>query len=61
MPVARTHARMVAALPKNITAGAHDAIIAATALHYGYAVLTRNVVDFKIFQGVNVESFTDLT
>ena len=59
MPVARTHARMVAALPKNKTAGAHDAIIAATALHYGYALLTRNVADFKIFQGVNVEAFTD--
>lgn len=61
MPIARTHARMVAALPKNITVGAHDAIIAATTLHYGYALLTRNVADFKIFQGVNVEPFTDLT
>lgn len=57
MPVVRTHARMVAALSKNMTAGAHDAIIAATAIHHGYAVLTRNVADFKIFAGLKVEAF----
>lgn len=57
MPVARTHARMVAALSKNLTAGAHDAVIAATAIHHGYAVLTRNAADFKIFVGLKVESF----
>ena len=27
LPVSRTHARMVAALPKNLTAGAHDALL----------------------------------
>lgn len=58
MPVVRTHARMVAALSKNITAGAHDAMIAATAIHHGYAVLTRNVADFKIFSGLKVEAFS---
>ena len=57
MPVVRTHARIVAALSKNVTAGAHDAIIAATAIHHGYAVLTRNVADFKIFAGLKVEAF----
>ena len=57
MPVARTHARMLAALSKNVTAGAHDALIAATAIHHGYAVLTRNVADFKIFVGLKVEAF----
>lgn len=57
MPVVRTHARMVAALSKNVTAGAHDAMIAATAIHHGYAVLTRNVADFKIFAGLKVEAF----
>lgn len=57
MPVARTHARMLAALSKNVTAGAHDAMIAATAIHHGYAVLTRNVADFKIFAGLKVEAF----
>jgi tRNA(fMet)-specific endonuclease VapC len=36
--IARTHARMIAGLPKNVTAGAHDALIAATAMHHEYAV-----------------------
>lgn len=57
MPVVRTHARMVAALSKNVTAGAHDALIAATAVHHGYALLTRNVADFRIFAGLKVEAF----
>ena len=57
MPVVRTHARMVASLSKNVTAGAHDALIAATALHHGYGLLTRNVADFKIFAGLKVEAF----
>ena len=57
MPIVRTHARMVAALSKNVTAGAHDAMIAATAIHHGYAVLTRNVADFKIFAGLELEAF----
>jgi tRNA(fMet)-specific endonuclease VapC len=54
---ARAHARMLAAVPKNRTAGAHDAIIAATAIHLGYAVLTRNVADFEIFAGLEVQGF----
>lgn len=58
MPIARTHARMLAALSKNVTAGAHDAAIAATAIHHGYAVLTRNIADFKIFAGLKVEAFS---
>lgn len=57
LPVSRTHARMVATLPKNITAGAHDALIAATALHYGHALLTRNVAHFTLFAGLKVEAF----
>ena len=61
LPVARTHARMIAGLSKNITAAAHDAIIAATALHYGYGLLTRKVTDFKIFQGLKVEAFREVT
>ena len=58
MPVVRTHARLLAALSKNVTAGAHDALIAATAVHHGYALLTRNVDDFKIFAGLKVEAFS---
>jgi predicted nucleic acid-binding protein len=57
LPVSRTHARMIAALPKSVTATAHDALIAATAVHHGYALLTRNVVDFKIFAGLQLEAF----
>jgi predicted nucleic acid-binding protein len=55
--VARTHVRMIASLPKNITSAAHDALIAATALHHGYAVLTRNADHFRIFAGLVVEPF----
>lgn len=60
LPVARTHARMLAALPINLTAGAHDALIAATAVHYGHALLTRNVADFTIFAGLKIEAFSEL-
>ena len=56
-PIARTFARLIAALPKNVIAGAHDASIAASASHRGYAVLTRNVADFKIFAGLKVGAF----
>ena len=58
MAVARTHARMIAALPKNQTAGAHDALIAATAIHHGFGLLTRNVADFKIFAGLQLEAYS---
>ncbi len=62
LPVARTHARMVAQLPKNMIATAHDALIAATAIHHGFHLLTRNISDFKIFAGLKLESFeTDAT
>ena len=57
LSVGRTHARMLAALSKGVTAGAHDALIAATAVHHGYALLTRNVADFKLFSGLKLESY----
>ncbi len=60
LPVVRTHARMLAALSRNATAGAHDALIAATAVHHGYALLTRNVADFKMFAGLKVEAYLDM-
>ena len=59
LPVARTHARMIAALPKNQPAGAHDALIAATAIHHGFGLLTRNVVDFRIFAGLQLEAYSE--
>ncbi len=58
LPIARTHARMIAAIPKNRTATTHDAIIAATALYYGHVLLTRNTSDFEIYGGLSVEAFT---
>ena len=58
MQVARTHARMLATLSKSVTAGAHDALIAATAVHHGFALLTRNGADFKLFAGLKVEAFS---
>ena len=61
LPVARTHARMMAALPVNLTAGAYDALIAATAIHHGFGLLTRNVADFKIFAGLQLEAYTATT
>ena len=57
--VARTHARMLAAVSKSKTAGAHDALIAATAIHHGHVLLTRNVADFRIFPGLKVEAFVE--
>lgn len=52
--VARTHARLVAGLPRGIQLAAHDAMIAATALHFGHAVLTDDRKDFERFAGVVV-------
>ena len=59
LAVARTHARMIAALPKSQTAGAHDALIAATAIHHGFGLLTRNVADFRIFAGLQLEAYSE--
>jgi tRNA(fMet)-specific endonuclease VapC len=52
--VARVHAELLAALPRNVTLGAHDLIIGATALRYGYPILTGNVGDFNRMAGVRV-------
>ncbi len=54
LSVARVHARLVASLPANVTVAAHDAIIGATALYYGCAVLTRNRRDFERLAGLEV-------
>ena len=55
--VARTHAQLLSALPRNITLGAHDLIIGATALAHGFALLTANVADFGRMPGVLVVPF----
>ena len=54
--VARTHARLVARLPKGTGLAAHDAMIAATALHFGHAVLTADRSDFDHFADLEVLS-----
>lgn len=52
---ARTHAEIFAELTKNGAAvGAHDLLIAATALTYGYPVLTGNFAEFARVPGLRV-------
>lgn len=53
----RTVTRMLEARSKGVTAGTYDALIAATAVHRVYALLTPNVSDFKIFAGLKVEPY----
>lgn len=55
--VARTYARLWAALAKKgLTAGAHDLIIAATAISLDYSIVTANVRDFEKIDGIRIES-----
>jgi predicted nucleic acid-binding protein len=54
---ARTYARIWAALArKGETVGAHDLIIAATAISLDYAVLTMNLRDFGKIEGLRLEN-----
>lgn len=54
--VARTHARIWAQLAGvGQTIGAHDLLIAATALTYRYSVLTDNVREFQRVPGLEVK------
>ena len=58
LDVARTHAEIAAAVRKQgLTIGAHDAIIAATALAGGHAVFTTGVDDFGRVPGLEVLCF----
>jgi predicted nucleic acid-binding protein len=55
LPVARVHARLWAELASSgAMIGAHDLVIAATAIAHGYAVLTENVRDFERVPGLVV-------
>lgn len=56
--VARSHAELIAAIPKNVTVGAHDLIIGATAIRHGFPVLTANTEDFLRMPGVAVLAFS---
>lgn len=54
--VARTYARLWAALArKGLTVGAHDLIIAATAISLDYAIVTANMRDFEKIDGLRLE------
>lgn len=53
--IARIHARVWASLASKGTAvGAHDLIVAATAIAMGYCVATRDQKDFRKIPGVKV-------
>lgn len=55
LPAARTYAQLLVGLRKSgLTLGAHDLQIAATALSYGFTVVTHNVRDFDRVPGLNV-------
>lgn len=55
--VARVHAQLMATLPKAMTIGAHDLIIGATAIKYGFPVLTANAEEFSRMAGLSVLAF----
>jgi tRNA(fMet)-specific endonuclease VapC len=53
--IARTHARLRADLRRRgTTIGAHDMIIAATAVNLGWDVLTLNAAEFRQVEGLGV-------
>ena len=57
LEVARLHAELYAELTsKGKLIGAHDLIIAATALSHGYSLLTSNEKEFKRIPGLKVLS-----
>jgi tRNA(fMet)-specific endonuclease VapC len=57
---ARIHAELYASLrQKGELIGAHDLLIAATALQHGFAVLTGNVREFKRIPGLTVLPFVE--
>ena len=58
----RIYARIWANLiRKHLSVGAHDLIIAATAISLGFSVVTLNLRDFKRIEGLIVESLTEKT
>jgi len=58
LETARVHAKTLAALPKGVTIGAHDLLIGATAIRYGFPVLTTNVKDFLRIPGLEILEFS---
>ncbi len=57
---APTHAGLCAKLRRTGTMiGAHDLLIAATAVHHGHAVVTANFSEFERVDGLTVLCWTD--
>jgi tRNA(fMet)-specific endonuclease VapC len=54
LETARVHAELLASLPRNVTVGAHDLLIGATAIRHGFPVLTTNVGEFSRIPGLTV-------
>ncbi|MEQ1438895.1 type II toxin-antitoxin system VapC family toxin [Fontimonas sp. SYSU GA230001] len=54
LETARVHAQLLAAIPRGVTVGAHDMLIAATAVQHGLGVLTANVKEFARIPGLRV-------
>jgi tRNA(fMet)-specific endonuclease VapC len=55
LEVARVHAHLLSSLGRGVTLGAFDLIIGATAIRYGFPVLTANAADFRRMPGCAVE------
>ena len=57
LETARVHAQLLASLPAGVNVGAHDLLIAATAVQHGLAVLTANLKEFARIPGLRVLDF----
>jgi len=61
LTVGRIYARIWAAVArKGLTVGAHDLIIAATAISLDYTVVTVNIRDFEKIPGIKMEKLQPL-
>jgi tRNA(fMet)-specific endonuclease VapC len=60
LAAARIYARIWAGLArKHLSVGAHDLIIAATAISLGFSVVTFNIRDFERIEGLTVEKLAE--
>lgn len=55
-PVARTWGAITARLPRGVVVPTMDSLIAATAIHHGLTLVTRNVRDMRHFVDLSLES-----